>query len=327
MRARSAVGLHWRAEAALLGVVAGRPVRVVQSGDTGDRGAGQVGRVQDAGALPPADPHLDVAASSRHRAHPHRARRECPVHDLVRVRVLQGLTHLPDDRQLRRERHPMGLFGDPQVEPLPRLVVVVGQADAELGLHEILGAQDAVVLQAGHHPELVFGDPADALLLGRGGAGGRHLEPDPGPLPLRDAVVGQPLLPALTVGEGLLGDGPRARGALAALDQADPGHQLAQDRLLVRADRALVGLLEQQVGDAGQEARRAGAVDAVEAEGAARGQLAAQPGVVQEHRLLDERHDEARVLDRDLLLLGPVVEGVGQLRGEVLRLAAGELER
>lgn len=54
------------------------------------------------------------------------------VNDLVAMGIRQGLGDLADDRQLGGQRNASRLVAHPQIEPLPGLVVVIHQADAEL---------------------------------------------------------------------------------------------------------------------------------------------------------------------------------------------------
>ena len=127
------------------------------------------------------------------------------------------------------ERDAVVLAGQPQVEPLPRLVVRVDEADAELGLDDVAGPQEAVVLEPRHQPVLVLGDLAGVGADLVGGARGGDGEADAGAVLLDDVVVGQPVLPAVAGVDGLVLDDPRAGLALAALDQADALHQLGED--------------------------------------------------------------------------------------------------
>ncbi len=134
------------------------------------------------------------------------------------------------------------------------------------------------------------------MLAGRAGRGDE--EADASAVGGGDAVKRRPVLPALTLGEWLLVDDPRTGLALAAWHDADLLHQRGDDAVAVRADGlALGGCLQQSLADARQPGVAFLPVEAEQVLARGRGQLAAQVRVVQEHRLLHERHDVARIRD------------------------------
>jgi len=195
------------------------------------------------------------------------------VDDLVAVGILDCLADLSDDRQLCGQGGAGGLAGQPQVESLPRVVVVVDQADTEVGLDKVSWPQESVVLKARHDSELMLRELANPCALAVGCAGGGDLEADPCLLLLGHLVGRQPVLPAVALGDGLLLDHPRAGLPLTALDEADPRHQVNEDQLLVGADRLPVWLLEDQLRDAREPAAVLAAVEAIETDRARRAQL------------------------------------------------------
>ena len=174
----------------------------------------------------------------------------------------------------------------------------------------------------------MLGDLAH-LRPGRGGGPGRgDEEPDPGPVGGRDAVEGRPVLPAVALPERLLVDDPGTGLALAPLHDPDPGHQGGDDLVPVSADGLVRGgRLQQPLGDPGQPGFALAAVQAEQVDPGGGRQQAPQSRVVQEHRLLDERHDVPGIRDRVAGLLRPVDELVPELARQPLRLAAGQLER
>ena len=158
--------------------------------------------------------------------------------------------------------------------------------------------------------------------------GERDEEPDPGPVGGRDAVEGRPVLPAVALPERFLVDDPRAGLALAALHDPDPGHQGSDDLVPVSADRLVRGRsLQQPFGDPGQPGLALAAIQAEQVDPGGRRQQAPESRVVQEHRLLHERHDATRVGDRGAGLLRPVDELLPELARQPLRLAPGQFER
>ena len=70
------------------------------------------------------------------------------MHHLVGVGILHGLADLSEDGEPCDKGRAESLFSEPQIERLPRLVVVVSETDSKLGLDEVLRAEDAVVMQA-----------------------------------------------------------------------------------------------------------------------------------------------------------------------------------
>ena len=220
------------------------------------------------------------------------------------------------------------MVGQPQVEPLELLVQRIHQADAEVVVDHVAGAQQPVVGQPGHDAVLVLGDLAH-LRPGRGGGPGRgDEEPDPGPVGGRHAVKGRPVLPAVAFPERLLVDDPGTGLALAPLHDPDPGHQGSDDLVPVSADRLVRGgRLQQPFGDPGQPGFALAAVQAEQVDPGGRRQQAPESRVVQEHRLLHERHDVPGIGDGGAGLLRPADELVPELARQPLRLAPGELER
>ncbi len=255
-------------------------------------------------------------------------RGQAPVHDPVAVRVGDRLRGLPQQRQLVLRGHLPGLVRQVEVEALVSLVERVDQAHAQVVLHHVPGAEQPVVLQPGHDAVLVLGDLPDLRPGGRGRPGRRHEEPDSRPVRGRHAVERRPVLPAVALAERVLVDHPRAGLALAPLHDADPLHERGDDVALVRADRLVRGRgLKNAIGDARQAGRVLGAVEGEQVQAGRRRQLAPEPGVVQEHGLLHERHHVPRVRDRGVRLLRPVEQFVPELARQALRLAAGQLER
>ena len=100
-------------------------------------------------------------------------------------------------------------------------VVGVDQADTELGLDEVAGTQQAVMLEPGHDPELVLGDRARGGLVLLGGRRGRTRNRIRARSCWTTRCVGEPVLPALAVVDRLVLDHPGAGLALPALHQAD----------------------------------------------------------------------------------------------------------
>jgi hypothetical protein len=247
------------------------------------------------------------------------------VHDAIAVRVLQRLTDLTDDGQCGLQRDRSGLLGPPQVESLPALLVRVDQADPELGLDQVAGAQHPVVGEPADDAVFVGGDGAQALPLLLTGTRRGDLEADPAPVGLADPVEPFPVLPALTLRDRLVFDDPGAGLALASLHQADPLHQLDQDGLVDLLPG--VGGFEQQVGESGEVGLRGVTVEAVEADRAGRGELGPEMLVVQEDRLLHERDNAADVGGVvHSPLADPGAELVLELAGKVLGLTARQLE-
>jgi len=97
------------------------------------------------------------------------------------------------------------VVGLPQVEPLEPVIDRVHQADAELAVDNVPRAQQPVIGQPRHNPELVRGDLADLGPFGRGRARRSDQEPDPAPVGGGHPVERWPILPALTLAARLLG--------------------------------------------------------------------------------------------------------------------------
>ena len=297
-----------------------------QAGHPAARQAGE-GRAADRSrALPVADQHPHPAV--RPGTDQDGVRGQAAVDDPVAVRVRHRLGHLPQQRELAEGRDLARLVGQPQVEPLELLVQRVHQADAEVVVDHVPGAQQPVVGQPGHDAVLVLGDLAH-LRPGRGGGPGRgDEEPDPGPVGGRDAVKGRPVLPAVAFPERFLVDDPGPGLALAPLHDPDPGHQGSDDLVPVGADGLVRGGgLQQPLGDPGQPGFALAAIQAEQVDPGGRRQQAAQSRVMQEHRLLHERHDGPGIRDGGAGLLRPADELVPELAGQPLRLAPGQLER
>ena len=260
--------------------------------------------------------------------HPDRVRGQPAVHDPVPVRVRHRLGDLPQQPQLRFRGNAARVVGLPQVEPLEPVIDRVHQADAELAVDDVPRAQQPVVRQPRHDPELVLGDLADLGPFGRGRARRGDQEPDPAPVGGGHPVEGRPVLPAVTLAERLLVDHPRARFPLAPLDDPDPLHQRGDDLIAVSGHGLLRrGRLEQPPGDPGQPGIALGAIQAEQVHPGRLRQQAAQARVMQEDGLLHERHDRTRVGDRRARLLGKADQLVPQLAGQPLGLAPRQLQR
>lgn len=122
-------------------------------------------------------------------------------------------------------------------------------------------------------------------------------------------------------------DDPGSGGPLGVRLEPEPLHEDGNDPVLCAGDGAVGARLgKEQLRDAGQSRGAFVAVEAVQALGGVLAQLAAQALVVQEHRLLDERNHVARVGDSHVVLARPLQQGVAEPGGQVLRLAAGQLE-
>src|SRR5664280_1942503 len=161
-----------------------------------------------------------------------------------------------------------------------------------------------------------------------GRTGGSDSDTDADPSAGGELVRRRPVLPAHTVVEGFVVDHPRADLTLPALYQADAAHQVGQDGFAVgHDDLAGGGGLQQPGRDARQTGSALAAVESEQVDPTRRGEHAAQPGVVEEDRLLHERHDVAGVVDLGPGLLGPAQQLLAQLARQPLRLASGELER
>ena len=114
--------------------------------------------------------------------------------DAVGVGVLQGLADLADDRQLGTEGDALRLGCEPEVEPLPGLVVGVGEPDAELAVDDVADRDEAVVVEAAERAQLMGGE-LEKCLAGQGRCPGwGDLEPDTHAL-LGGDVLTQPVLP------------------------------------------------------------------------------------------------------------------------------------
>jgi hypothetical protein len=241
------------------------------------------------------------------------------------VGVADGLRDLSQHGQLLGKRYAR-LVGEPEVEPLQPLVVAVDEPDAELVVDEVPGSQQPVVGQAGHDAELMIGDAAYAVALFAGGSRGRDEEADAVSVRGGDPVEGGPVLPALALAERLLVDDPGADLPLAALHHSDLGQQRGDDLVAVGPDDVLRrGRLEQPVRDAGQAGARLVPVDAVQVDLRRGRQQAPQTGVVEEHGLLDERHDVPRVGHLLVVLPRPPQQLVLQLARQALCLAGASL--
>ena len=222
-------GAHHRARrAAAVG-------RAHQPGDPAARQPGRRRARERARAAPVThqDPQLTVGRP----VHPDRVRRQPAVHDPVPVRVRHRLGDLPQQPKLRFRGNAARVVGLPQVEPLEPVIDRVHQADAELAVDDVPRAQQPVVRQPRHDPELVLGDLADLGPFGRGRTWRGDQEPDPAPVGGGHPVERRPVLPAVTLAERLLVDHPRARLPLAPLDDPDPLHQRGDDLIAVRAAR------------------------------------------------------------------------------------------
>ena len=228
------------------------------------------------------------------------------MHDAVLVRVRHRLGHLAEQRELVGERNLAGLVGEPQVEPLEPLVHRVDEADAEVVLDHVLGAEQPFVREAAHDAELVLGDPPHLRPLGGGGTGRGDEEPDPRLARRRDPVEGRPVLPAVPLAEEVLVDHPRAGLALAAQHDADPLHQL-DDRLVTTRRERLVRCrgLKQPFGDPRQAGLIVPVVESEQVGTRGQRQLAPEPGMMQEHALLHERYFPAGIRDVVTGLLRP----------------------
>ena len=100
-----------------------------------------------------------------------------------------------------------------------------------------------------------------------------------------------PVLPAITLAEGILIDHPRTGLALAALDDSDPRHQRSDDVVPIGANRLVRrGRFQHPLGDTRQACVMLTAIQAEQVHPRGGRQQAADSGVVQEHGLLDERH-------------------------------------
>ena len=284
-----------------------RAAAVGRAHQPGDPAARQPGRrrARERARAPPVT-HQDPQLAVGRPVHPDRVRRQPAVHDPVPVRVRHRLGDLPQQPQLRFRGNAARVVGLPQVEPLEPVVDRVHQADAELAVDDVPRAQQPVVRQPRHDPELVLGDLADLGPLGRGRARRGDQEPDPAPVGGGHPVERRPVLPAVTLAERLLVDHPRARLPLAPLDDPDPLHQRGDDLIAVGADGLLRrGRLQQPPGDPGQPGIALGAVQAEQVHPGRLRQQAAQARVVQEDGLLHERHDRARIGDRRRRSPGP----------------------
>ena len=246
------------------------------------------------------------------------------MHHTVGVRVRDRLGDLPQDGKLVRNRDALALLGQPQIQALEPLVERVHQADAEVAVDHVGGAQQSVVGQPGHDPILMLGDSPHRRPRHAGRTGRGDQEPDPRPSRRGYPVKRRPVLPALALTQRILIDDPGPRLALPPLDDPDPGHQLGYDFGAPGRD-ALVRRrsLEQAAGDPGQAGLALPVVQAEQIDARGGRQQALKVRMMQEYRFLHVGYGVAGIRDPGAGFLRPDDQLVLQLAGKALGLAPG----
>ena len=293
---------------------------VGQLGDAAG-GLGVGGLVGAADALPVADLHLEAAVAVG--VDEDGARVEAAVDDVLAVGVGERFGDLADEGELVVETEG-GSAGEPEVEALPGGVVGVDEAGAEVGVDQILGAEDGVVAEVLHDAHLVLGDATDASagLVGRTLRDGAEADAAAG---LEELVGAEPVLPTRAVVDGL---GVEDEAACLALVGAQPDELHHSDDGVLADLAAWVRGAVEQLGDGGEAGGGLVAGEAVEVAAVGFGEIDDQVRVVEEDGFLDVGDDLAGWGRRgvEASAAAPVVVGAHQLGAQALGLAVGEAE-
>ncbi len=287
----------------------------------------RVGGLEGAGELPIPDADLRGIGGVCPVADPHRSHAERAVGDAVGVGVPQRVADLAGDGEGRAERERVP-FAHPQIETLPGAVIVVDETDAELGLDEVPGREDGVVLQGAGERELVAreAETALAVLVRRVRLG--DLEADAASVRGIGGVVAEPVLPAVALVDDAFLDDPGAGLAFPARHEADALHQLGEDRVGVGTDApARARRLEDELAQRRQVRGVLRVLQPVEAQGRGRLEKASEGLVVEEHGLLHIGHECEEVLRVLADLTRPLLRCVLELAREALRLASAQEQR